>query len=183
MPASRPKKTRTSDTRLRIAFSANERSSLRGAAAQEGLKEAALVRKAALAAIEKAAAEGVATVDAGQRRTLKTRTYFNEGEKRLIAAKAKEHGLSVSEFQRAVVLHAVGLSGAPKKKRSASTELLHQISANTFQLRGIGRNFNQLVKKANEGAVPLTRGEVEYFHNALQLALSKNAAAVEALLG
>ena len=180
MPASRPKPKRT-DTRLRVQFSDGERTLLRDKAGPGGLKQAAFVRSATLAALAAPQPAG-RKVDGTQRRTRKARTYFSDGEQEAIAASAKAHGLTVGEFQRMAILLAAGVAARPRKKKVVTDDALHAISANTFELRAIGRNFNQLVKKANEGAFPIASGEVQYFKNQLQVAISKNAAAVEVLL-
>jgi hypothetical protein len=155
---------------------------LAGAAGPDGLAQAAFVRKATLQTILRNG-----TVDSAPppvsdgKRSRRTRAYFSAAEEAAIAAKAKAQGLTLAEFQRMAALSYAGLPAKPKKKKVRNDDLLHTLSANTFQLRGLGRNFNQLVKKANEGAVPITRGEIQYFANLFQLAISANISTVEAI--
>lgn len=181
MPASRPTTTKRIDTRLRVNFDSDERSLLAGAAGPDGLAQAAFVRKATLETILRNGGASPPTAPATQKRNRRTRAYFSAAEEAAIAAKAKAQGLTVAEFQRMAALTYAGIPAKPKKKKVRNDDLLHGLSQNTFQLRGLGRNFNQLVKKANEGAVPITRGEIQYFANLFQVAISKNISTVEAI--
>lgn len=181
MPASRPTTRKRIDTRLRVNFDSDERHLLAGAAGPDGLAQAAFVRKATLEIILRNGASAPPPPVTEGKRNRRTRAYFSAAEEAAIAAKAKAQGLTIAEFQRMAALSYAGLPAKPKKKKVRNDDLLHNLSANTFQLRGLGRNFNQLVKKANEGAVPITRNEIQYFANLFQLAISANISTVEAI--
>ncbi len=107
---------------------------------------------------------------------------LTDEEEARLKSLAKQAGLTQAKYMRQALLASMGQAEPPKRKRPLNDDLLHAVSANTFQLRGLGRNFNQLVKKANEGAIPITRGEIQYFENLFQVAIAKNSTAVEAIL-
>ncbi len=107
---------------------------------------------------------------------------LTEEEEAKLKSLAKEAGMTQAKYMRQALLSAMGQAAPPKKKRARSDDLLHAVSDNTFQLKGLGRNFNQLVKRAHEGAIPITRGEIQYFENQFQMALAQNSTAVEAIL-
>lgn len=183
MPASRPKRTKRADHRLRIAFNGDERSLLANLAGPDGLAQAAFVRATVLKAMGEAPT-GPITRGKRDKRAPRFKTYFTVAEQARLDALAKVHGLSRSEYVRMVVLAAAGDVPPPKKKTRATThdELLHSLSLVAFQVKKVGTNINQLAKKANEGVVPIHRAEVQYFENQLQVVLAKATAAVEAML-
>lgn len=183
MPASRPRKTKQIETRMRVAFNAEERSLISKAAGPDGLKQAAFVR----ATVVKALSSAVPVSPTGPKgtgpRTAMIRTYFNADEEAIIARMAAAHGLSRAELVRHVVLTSAGQLPKPTRKRTKNRdELLHALSVLAVQLKKLGANVNQLAHQANAGIVPVTRTESQYMLNAHQILLSKATAAVESLL-
>lgn len=183
MPANRPKREKRTDTRLRVAFSGDERALLVRAAGPDGLKQAAYVRAAVVKMLGVKAPMGPIAEDDSRIRTTKLKTTFTPAEEKRIAALAAAHGLTRAEFVRHVVLTAAGQMPRPVRKRKQTRdELLQALSVMSIQIKKLGTNINQLAHQANAGMVPVSRAETQYMLNAHQILLSKATAAVESLL-
>jgi hypothetical protein len=105
---------------------------------------------------------------------------FTELELRAIAAEAKACGMTKAKYVRQLVLSARGAGEKPRRKRNRDegrlADEVHQLG---LQARKIGTNVNQLAHKANQGVVPISRGEVQYMLNQLQLMTSAAIAHLE----
>ncbi len=183
MPASRPQRPKRTDTRMRVAFNADERALLSKAAGPDGLKQAEYVRATVLKALGSVRPMGPIAEKGKGQRSAKVRAYFSPTEEARIRELASAHGIPHAAFIRHVVLTSAGQLPKPAKKKTKDRDqLLHTLSVLAVQVKKLGTNVNQLAHQANAGMVPVTRKETEYVLNALQLLTSKATAAVESVL-
>lgn len=183
MPASRPRKTKQIETRMRVAFNADERALISKAAGPDGLKQAEYVRMTVLKALGSAGPVGPIAMNGEGRRTAKVRTNFTAAEDARVRDLANAHGMTQAAFVRHVVLTAAGQLPKPlRKKTKERDQLLHVLNVIAVQIKKHGTNVNQLAHQANAGMVPITRKEVEYMLNFDQVLMSKAIAAVESIL-
>lgn len=163
----------------------DERALLAGQAGPDGLAQAAYVRQATLEKI--ARANPTFTLALSQGKTMRVRksarAHFTAEEEAAVRAKAQALGLTLGEFQRMASLTSAGVPYKDKAPRTKSRDqLLHVLTVLGVQVKKLGTNINQLAHQANAGMVPVSRKEIEYLLNGLQLLTSKATAAVESIL-
>jgi hypothetical protein len=96
-----------------------------------------------------------------------------------LEAKARQRGMKKSRFIRYAIEMAVG---SAKPQSAQIDQLVHLMDRLAVQVKKLGTNVNQLAKQANNGMVPVNRGEIQYILNQHQLVLAEAKAAFEKVL-
>jgi hypothetical protein len=191
--------------RPKVTLDESETARLRLAAKARGMKPAAFMRNAVLAAIT--ATEEGAQADTPEEfapavpapappsmssllatakdpsATVRKKVFLTPDENKLLAKEAKLAVLLQQDYMRLAVVAALTQVPPPKRKAVMSrNDLAHEIAMVAFQIKKAGTNLNQLAKQANNGLVPITRSEVLYFMNTHQRVLTLTTAALEKVL-
>lgn len=100
----------------------------------------------------------------------------------VIRDRAKALGLKEADWMRMVFEGSAKDTGGRSRQLTARVhegQLAHVLNGLMLQWKRVGTNLNQMAHQANAGMVPLTRREVDYMLNLLQLLSAKSAAVLE----
>ena len=121
------------------------------------------------------------TTKAAPALTARKKVGLTREEAAALARKAKSCGMSESKFMRHLVLVSLEQKEKPpaRKRRAVANELTVEIHTLALQAKRIGTNVNQIAKQANTGLVPVSRAEIQYVLNQLQMLVSAGVAHIE----
>lgn len=113
----------------------------------------------------------------------RVKVQLTVAQREALVRQAEAAGTTLAAYIRQCALASIPAQQPAKRpavKRHRSQDLafaeLHEIA---MQVRKVGTNVNQLAHQANIGVVPITRNEVVYVLERIQVVLSETIAAVE----
>lgn len=193
------------DRRPKFTLDETDAERLAKAAKAKGIKRAVFVREAVLAALKASETGADAVKDAPQNSasvhaalqpfaalaakpkdpnaTVPKKLFLTPEESALLHKETRLAQMQQRDYLRLSVVAALVNAAPPKRKASISrSDLAHEISLISFQLKKLGTNLNQLAKQANHGLVPITDAEIRYFNNYHQRVMTLATTALERVL-